>query len=278
MPSVDYLMIAIGIGAVLLVFWWLNAGVQRQLPDEERIQWQFDTFQWFLRHLTRHRSFDETTLVRPVPEDFPVQAQGHELAEELFELTREYAGMEDWPCQLQAHGRDPDDTFANSLVRPVEQQGAAGTFQADETGEITITYSADGIDRPMSLVAVFAHELAHYLIGTVDELPPGGVDAEELATDLCAVFMGFGIFQANSAFEFSRNDDAVYSESMARFTGYLTELELAYGLAIFVMAKGLKPRTVKKYLDGNPRRYFRDAVADIKNNRQDQLQRLRQLL
>ena len=52
--------------------------------------------------------------------------------------------------------------------------------------------------RPESLISTFAHEFAHYLIHSVDAPTPGGEELEEHATDLVAVFMGFGVFLAST--------------------------------------------------------------------------------
>ncbi|MDX6851136.1 hypothetical protein SCD92_17290, partial [Gilvimarinus sp. SDUM040013] len=56
---------------------------------------------------------------------------------------------------------------------------------------------------PTQLVATFAHELSHYLTCTANEPPPGGWDNWEFATDIAATFLGFGVFMANSSFNFS---------------------------------------------------------------------------
>ena len=53
----------------------------------------------------------------------------------------------------------------------------------------------------MSMVGAFAHELARLLVETFEEPPPGGALLHEPAIDLAAVFMGFGVFMANSTFE-----------------------------------------------------------------------------
>ena len=55
---------------------------------------------------------------------------------------------------------------------------------------------------PVALVATLAHELGHVILlrpGLVDRDDP---DMEQL-NDLLMVFLGFGIFTANSAFRFS---------------------------------------------------------------------------
>ncbi len=277
MPTVDHLGIALAVAGVVLVFWWLRGTVEEYLPDERQIDWQFDTFEWFLRHLRPNPTFDDGSLIEPTPEDFPVDTVGHERAKQLFEYVRAYAGMSQWPCRLEPRGPDPGQQEIHELVPAIPEDDAAGTFEVRED-DVTISYNARLVERPMELVAVFAHELAHYLMASVEDLPPGGVQALEPSTDLCAIYMGFGLFQTNAAFQFERKDDAFVMQSEARFTGYLNEGELAYGLAIFAALHELDPDGVAHHLDGNPRAYFRDAYSDVTGERSERVKKLRDLL
>jgi SprT-like family. len=128
---------------------------------------------------------------------------------------------------------------------------AAGTFSVDAQGEVEIRFSRDLMDHPGDLIATFAHELAHLLLHArgVEE----GVSAEdaELVTDLAAVYLGFGVFLANSAFELQQFDDGLMGGWSSRRQGYLTENTLVYATALFCAIKddgfdeargALKPR------------------------------------
>ena len=72
------------------------------------------------------------------------------------------------------------------------------------------------------MVATFAHELSHYLTATAPEPPPGGWDNWEFATDICASFLGFGIFVANSAFSFNQYTEVDSQGWQSSRGGYLT--------------------------------------------------------
>ena len=73
--------------------------------------------------------------------------------------------------------------------------------------EVEITYSPAALRDPSGFIATMAHELSHYLMATIPLEPPGGPEAKEPATDICSIFLGFGVFAANSAFSFRQFDD-----------------------------------------------------------------------
>lgn len=73
---------------------------------------------------------------------------------------------------------------------------AAGTYR--RVGEnFVIKIDRTGLDRPMDLIGTMAHELAHARLLGENRIDPEIYD-NELLTDLTAVFLGFGIFLANS--------------------------------------------------------------------------------
>ena len=92
------------------------------------------------------------------------------------------------------------------------------------------------LSRPIELIATFAHELCHPLLLSIPEPPPGGAECEEFATDLATTFFGFGLFGANSAFEFKQHSDIGAGSQgwSTRRLGYLTEAEWGFSLAIFL--------------------------------------------
>ena len=73
---------------------------------------------------------------------------------------------------------------------------------------MVITYNPSLTDDIDAMIATFAHELGHYLMSTAKTAPPGGWELHELHTDLTAVYLGFGLFLANSARSFGQFQSA----------------------------------------------------------------------
>ena len=110
------------------------------------------------------------------------------------------------------------------------------------------TYNPDTLE-PKALIPSFAHALARYLVETFEEPAPGGAPLHEPAIELSAVFMGFGVFMANSAFS-----DASYD---------LNEGEFVHALSMFCLLRKLDPEAVAQHLNPHLRKYLRLAARDL---------------
>ncbi|REL29586.1 hypothetical protein [Thalassotalea euphylliae] len=118
----------------------------------------------------------------------------------------------------------------------------------------------------MQLVATLAHELAHYLTATAKDEPPGGWENWEFATDIAATFMGFGIFMANSAFNFSQYADADSQGWKSGRSGYLSENEHIYALAIFLLLKDLSINEASRYLKPHLGKQLKKVMKLLSNS------------
>lgn len=255
---------------------WLSKKVFGEiLPDDNMIRWLFATYEWMLRYRGGYDEFQRTRkLILPLNDNFPVSANaGKELAEEIFGHVKRYAQMTKWNCRLEEH----DDIEMAERFREQKngsQQssyGAAGTFSMTwDQSDTVITYSPEQLHDLASLVATFAHELSHFYLATVPIEPPAGPTAEEHATDVCAVSMGFGIFLANTAQQYARG--AVVGRK-----GYLGEVALSYALAIFTEAQHIPDKNASKHLKSNPRSYYSSAINDIRKRWAFQLESLRRV-
>jgi hypothetical protein len=244
------------------------------LPDDDVIRWIFATYEWFFLY---HGGFDkflrERSLIAPLNKNFPTTTHGdHNMAWEIFQQVKAYSGMKDWYCNLEVlreQPRRPREKWKGDSIDN-EDGEAAGTFSMGWNNDnATITYAPDQLERPHSLVAVFAHELSHYFLANTPIDPPVGPKAEEPATDLCAVYLGFGIFMCNAVKEYGSG--AVISRQ-----GYLEEHTLAFALAIFTELHSQDANSTAKHLHTNPRSYYHSAVKDIHKRWAPEMRKLRQ--
>jgi hypothetical protein len=209
--------------------------------DEPRREWQFGAFAWLLRGCGGYPRFLDTPLVLPIEEHFPDRdLQGHAAAAALFRRVRDHAGMADWPCIVEPEPRESAPAPAPERVRQIHYDAAER--------------------RPGMLVARFAHELARYMVENIEEPPPGGAALYEPAVDFAAVFMGFGVFMANSSAQGACWD--------------LNEGELVHALAMFCHLRKLPAEAVDPHLNAHVRKYLRLALRDLAQFDRD-FQRLR---
>ena len=208
-------------------------GLSRFL-DRDIEEWQLATWEWLMRHLGGVARLKQTPLVTPTRDFFPpTDLKGHERAEHTFNYVKAAMGMEAWSCDLIAKERAPQGAQVAEFVMLQSRGAADGTFSVDK-GRVTISYASDLVANPHQLVSTLAHELAHYLLASVTEAPPGGWELHELATDLTVAYAGFGVFGANTAFHFQQFQDAGRQGWRSQRRGYLSEESWALALAVFL--------------------------------------------
>lgn len=215
-------------------------------PDDE--EWHLAAWGWLLARFGEDR-LRRAPLITATRQFFPpTEALGHERALHIFGCVQQLCGLSDWPCTLIALPERPETRVAKlGQVKIDSGHMPLGTFSRDKNSAV-ITYDPGTVNNPAVLVATLAHELAHYLLHSVSDRPPGEELMEEFATDLTTVYLGFGIFGANQAFNFSQHRD-VYSQGWSTSgQGYLRERDWAFALAVFCALRAEDVASVRQWL------------------------------
>ena len=239
----------------------------KPLLDDAASQWLFDAFAWALRHFDADVFYQETLLVTPTNRHFPGRESSAEgMALLIFDQVKQYAGMKHWPCQLVA----ANDPAVNAPVHvriegPVRGSKALVAQPADSNHRLVIPYTTQQLAKPEAFIAQFAHVLAHYLGQTADEPPPGGESFWPQATEVLAVFMGFGLMIANSAYTFRGGCGSCYNP-LAERSASLSQDEATYALAIFSVLKDIPNKDVLAHLKSYLRPAYKKAVKEIRQN------------
>ncbi|MBA2664143.1 MAG: hypothetical protein H0U74_17765 [Bradymonadaceae bacterium] len=199
------------------------------------MDWIFEGYRWFLANLGGYETFSNTRIVSEA--DFQADMtilEGPERAEKVFERIQAMMGIERWPCHLERN--DAYEKVAGSETSTV------ASFVADGwEGRGVIRYRPTLAENLPELVTVLAHELGHYILGATGDDAPGGPTMEEPLTDLCSVFMGFGVFSTNAAFQPIIDEDVSLSDIVRQIRqpyiqvkklAYLNQEDHAYALAI----------------------------------------------
>jgi hypothetical protein len=249
---------------------------KQYLVDAEAAGWLFDAFAWSLRHFGAEVFYRETRLVVPSNEYFPGREDSLDgMARLIFEHVVGYAGMRHWPLRLA-------DQAVCSIppAAPIEIRGALRGSNGnappslDDACRLTVVYDPNLVRDPEALIASYAHALAHYLAQTAKETPPGGASYWPQATEVLAVFMGFGLMFANSAFNLQVRSCGSCGGPPVQRRSFLTQYESTYALAIFSVLKDVRNRDVLPHLKRSLRPFYRKCVKEIRGRR-EQLDRLR---
>jgi hypothetical protein len=197
----------------------------------------------------------------PTAEHFPDQYNRSEAS--LDRMFRRIAvRMNVDPAEVEVTLFATESDLTNSLVpfHSSKGLGAAGLYHHDPSSKQQISIDESQMKDPMTLVAVIAHELGHVIL-----LRPGLVDRDEAdmepLNDLLTVFLGFGIFTANSAFRFEQHQDERVQGWSARRLGYLTEEQFGYALARFAYERRDAKHKWDSFLATNIRSFMRRSVA-----------------
>lgn len=223
---------------------------KKRFLDPELEEWHVACWQWLLQNFGGIDAVRSAPLVLPTGAFFPkVEGDEHERATAVFLRVKDLLGMNEWPCTLVQRYR-VNVPLSGTIVLQPEGKMIGGTFESNGN-EVLVSYDPDLLARPLNLITTFAHELAHYLLHSVDDLPPGAdVEpmAEELATEMAVAFSGFGVIAANAAFEFYQFQDAGMIGWRGGSSGYFSEDGWAFALAVFLSLRGENAEAVRAYL------------------------------
>lgn len=251
-------------------------GFTPKLPvsDEER-QWVDDGFRRLEKLLGRRRMI-EAQVILPTAECFPdPYDKTTDSAELLFRRVCSYMCVDRRQIDLHIF---PDETEELRAILPYwhgNSSGCAGFYTHDTAGRrsgagdeprMLVALRSTQLQDPLSLVATMAHELGHVILLGGGLMNPETPDHEPM-TDLLTVFLGLGIFNANSAARFQqRQEERRYSWSMQRL-GYLPEEVYGYALAKFATERGEEKAEWTKRLSTNVRAYYKRSLSWLAKNK-----------
>ena len=246
-------------------------GFSTKLPvNQEERSWVDEGFVRLETMLGRERMI-EATVVLPDAEHFPDAFDGSEASvEKLIHRVCEYMQIDPTRIKLEIFPDEADELRENSLWS-IQTNRPAGIYFGhesvmDEDGKAVIAIKSSVLKDPIVLVATVAHELGHLILlgdGRLDSSTPD----HEPMTDLLTVYLGLGLFSANSAARFQHHEHGGgwHSWSMRRL-GYLPQEVYGYALAKFAAERGeIKPDWMR-HLSVNVRAYFKRSSGWLAKN------------
>jgi hypothetical protein len=250
-------------------------GFTPKLPiTEDDRQWVNEGFRRLEKSLGRHRLLS-TKVVEPTAEDFPdPYDKSPEAVEQLFSRVCTYMQVDRDSIELEIF---PDETEELREILPSWRGGggkhAAGLYlhghekdraMAGDDERMLVALRSSLIKDPLTLVATAAHELGHVILLGGNLM--SRTNDHEPMTDLLTVFLGLGIFTANSAARFKQfQNDRKIGWSMQRL-GYLPEPVFGYALAKFASERGEHKPAWARHLMPNVRSDFKNSSRWLAEN------------
>jgi hypothetical protein len=194
--------------------------------------WTETRLLWLARALGIKRCLEAETIL-PTDDYFPDTYSGS------FEDVRR---MFDFICGYMHVNANQLDL---EICEDLQMFGIAGHY--DSEGKRTIRVARAQTQTPMSLVKTLAHEIAHEILFGGGLLTGDELDQESL-TDLLPVYLGLGIFSANSTVQENyQTSGLAWSWKISRH-GYLPARMLSYALALCCHVRGERHPEWSKHL------------------------------
>ena len=250
-------------------------GFRAKLPlsDETRL-WVNDGFARFAKWLGRERLMTAKVFL-PIAEDFPdAYEKDEESARRMMARICDAMEVDFDAIDLEIYPDEISLLRANLPVPNIERNAEQKTYQdaaglhfgaTEENPRTVIAIKSSQLSDPMALVATLSHELSHTILLGRKLIARDAEDMEPL-TDLLTVFLGFGVFNANSAFQFRQFNAEGMQGWSTKGLGYLSEQTWGYALARFAWERQEVKPDWAKHLATNISTYYRASLKWLDEN------------
>lgn len=243
------------------------------LEDADR-KWIDARWQWLLGEFGEDILLESTTVV---PEDscFPslreiskpkglgTGGESHwiwrqDIAKGYLRDLRQYMRLETKQIELEFF-QDENEYVVS------EEMGATGYYYQDSQDSYKVALNASDLEDDKSIVATISHELAHVHLLGGRRISPEKRDHEHL-TDLLTVFMGLGLFSADTAVRDVNQFLDIGVSSYTTGAGYLTLPMYGYSLALYARHRAEPEPDWSYYLRQDVKSIFFKAMDQLKGN------------
>jgi hypothetical protein len=208
--------------------------------SEDHQEWVDGRFRWLQEQLDQDVLRD-VRVILPTPEFFPDPFDNTlEAAKRMLARVAGYMGVDEARFELFQY---TEGQPAETALGHQEHSGTAGLYVQDRGPAIAeqqrprIGVETRQLGDPMLLAATLAHEIGHdILLGR--QLVTRETQDHEPLTDLLTVFLGMGIFTANSTIQDRGWSSGVMAGWSTKRQGYLDQRTFGYALARFAFERG----------------------------------------
>lgn len=217
--------------------------------------WLEESMLWLHRKL-RVEEFCTKQVVLPTAEFFPDKYEASKTGvNTLLSRVMMYMGVKPKLVKLEIYSEGSNKIYEGLPEYSFKKSGSSGHMHSKKrNGKYLIGVEESSLSNPFGLVATLAHELGHVILLDGKHMRSSEHD-HEFMTDLLTVYLGFGVFTANSAFQHHSHRSGW---SVSR-QGYLSESMFGYALALYARMRGEAGPSWIKHLDKNIRLYFKSS-------------------
>lgn len=228
-------------------------------------EWIDGRFRWLQDQFGRDTLAD-VRVVLPTPEFFPDSYGGvPDDARVMLDRVAGYMRVDPRAVKLMLYSESDAPPLSGAGIGTIS--GSAGFYSPgdpdgandEDAGRATIGIEEGQLADPLALVATLAHEIGHELLIGQGRVSADDPDHEPL-TDLLTVFLGMGIFTANSTIRDRGWSSGVWAGWKTQRLGYLDQRAFGYALARFATDRGEAAPAWVKHVRPDVRAPLREAL------------------
>jgi tetratricopeptide (TPR) repeat protein len=235
------------------MFGWFKTTCPVDSADQE---WIERRMAWLVREFGEDRIL-RAEVILPTDHYFP-DAYGGTEADVRAMFDRLCGYMQVDPTRIELGFYTEKRPRAGNLDVAGFEQGTAGLYDERE-GKTVIWVEASALEDSMSVAGTLVHELCHvHLLG--DRRVVSDTPDHEALTDLLSVFLGVGLFPANSTVRDSSWRSGGWEGWRIGRQGYLTSRMFGYAFAMFAWRRGESNPNWAGHLRADVRSTLRDGL------------------
>ena len=234
--------------------------------NAETREWLDECFVWFIETFGVEKIKKVKALI-PTPTDFPIKYDGqNESAIDTMKIVANQMEInpDDIMLDIYTEGQKELDTggvFENRIfLQNIEGEKYSGGlyFGKQDDDKYHIAIEKEKLNDPIAIVATLAHELAHVKLLGEKRIEKNNEDL----TDLLTIIFGLGVFNANVSFQ-TKSGFGSWGWSKS---GYLSQMEWGYSLALYAYIRGERNPDWVKFLSLNIKSDFEKSIDFINDN------------
>jgi hypothetical protein len=229
--------------------------------DKENIGWIINSFNWIINEFGIGTLLNSEIII-PVKEKIPININPSvNYAKELVDFVAEKMGINKNSISVDFYNQSQMKLDANIITQRYEDDKTSSGQYWGKTkrGKYQISLETSQLNDPIRLIATIAHELSHIKLLGEKRIKKN----DENLTDLIPIIFGFGIFNANSIFQFHQDSFGWRMSSQ----GYLNENMYGFALAIFANIRNDLHPNWSIYLKTTVREEFEKSMIYIEKNK-----------
>ncbi len=228
--------------------------------DNESINWINESYDWIIKEFGKETVLNSEIII-PLKNKIPIKYDATEdCAKELIDFVASKMQINRDLIDVDFYNQSQMELGGNFITQQYEEDKySSGQYWGkSRNGKYQISIEKSQLNNPIALTATIAHELAHIKLLGEKRIK----ENDEYLTDLIPIIFGFGIFNANSIFQYQQDIYGWRTNSQ----GYLNERMYGFALAKFALFRSEYEPDWSKYLTPTVKEEFEKSMIYIKEN------------